>query len=125
MIINELKQFVPHDFKVYIAGPISGIAEGNRPAFMNAETKLHAMESFHTIFNPMTKIQHNQDPEYLEQFSSSDLYRFYLGFELPWIMAEATHIYMLNGWENSTGAKIEHALAVACDCKVMYEDSDV
>lgn len=43
-----------------------------------------------------------------------------LGDDLQWIASEADALVMLPGWENSRGARAEHALAVALDLKIMY-----
>lgn len=41
--------------------------------------------------------------------------------DLSWIAENATHIYMMEGWENSRGARTEHALAVALDLVIYYD----
>ncbi len=81
--------------KIYIAGPMSGLPESNRPAFHAAET--HLTELGHVVLNPATL------PDGLSQ---SD----YMAICIV-MLQRAEGIYMLNGWQQSAGARAEVALA--------------
>tara|TARA_R110000782_G_scaffold261206_1_gene352732 strand:+ start:51 stop:716 length:666 start_codon:yes stop_codon:yes gene_type:complete len=88
----------------YIAGPMTGHAELNRPAF-NAESHRLTLNG-HTVLNPATL------PDGLTQAQYMDICLAMLRC--------ATRIRMLDGWEKSEGARIEHALAVKSLIKVEY-----
>ena len=47
--------------------------------------------------------------------------RHALGRDLEWIAKNATHIYLLDGWEKSSGARAEKALADALGLEVLYQ----
>lgn len=103
--------------KVYIAGPMSGYPDFNFPLFNRVAAKLRA-EGW-TVFNPAEK-----DAEVVSNskaFAEGD----HLGvqeegfnFREAYLwdiekVIESDAIYMLPGWENSPGARGEHAVAVA------------
>lgn len=115
--------------KIYVAGPMSGIPEFNFPAFNAASQKLRA--EGHEVFNPADKD--------IERHGGIDISKGNLtgcqdfaakehGFSLRdaladdtwWICKEADTIAMLPGWENSKGARAEHALAFALGHKILY-----
>lgn len=54
-------------------------------------------------------------------FGNAPSLRDMLGADLNWIAKNASHIYMLKGWEKSRGAIAEHALAVALGLEIIYE----
>tara|TARA_R110000772_G_scaffold109924_1_gene213301 strand:+ start:15311 stop:15982 length:672 start_codon:yes stop_codon:yes gene_type:complete len=88
----------------YIAGPMAGHVALNRPAF-NAESHRLILNG-HTVLNPATL------PDGLTQAQYMDICLAMLRC--------ATRIRMLDGWEKSEGARIEHALAVKSLIKVEY-----
>ena len=89
--------------KIYIAGAISN-NPGYEQQFKAAEEKLKA--EGHTVINPA------KNPGY--DYKSY----IYMGlFELMHCDA----IYMLKGWFNSEGAKLEHCYAVIVGLKTIYE----
>lgn len=115
---------------IYIAGPMSGIPEFNFPAFNNAAYILRRQGW--KVLNPAEK-----DSEVVEGTSSftdgdhikaqEEGFNFreaYL-WDITKVM-ECDAIYMLRGWENSPGARGEHAVAVAMQrhypgYKIIYE----
>jgi hypothetical protein len=117
--------------KIYIAGPMSGYPEFNFPAFFGAQKKLE--EKGWYVFNPANK----PDEEQLKQsgsFVTGDAKAAIAGgFDFreayTWDVTkviEADGIYMLRGWEQSPGARGEHAVAVAMkkhypDYEIIYE----
>lgn len=118
--------------KVYIAGPMSGKPYLNKDSFMAAERFLlkHLDLTKEDIFNPVRLDLELYGSNFIEKCPNGlpeeaasqgfDL-RKSLGHDLKWICEEATHIYMLKGWEFSKGAAVEHALARALNIEIMYE----
>lgn len=117
--------------KCYIAGPMSGYAEFNFPAFFAAQHKLE--KEGYEVFNPAAK-----DSEKAVQtdasFKDGDDQKLMAG---GWNFREtylwdcekviyADAIYMLRGWEKSAGARGEHAVAISIqqrypEYKIIYE----
>lgn len=81
--------------KVYIAGPMTGLPDFNRPAFFAAAEVISAGGDI--PLNPAIL------PSGLEQFE-------YMGICIA-MLQNATHVYVLHGWEHSKGARAELALA--------------
>lgn len=82
---------------VYIAGPMTGRPEFNFPAFHEAAKRLRAQG--HTVVNPAELYKHTDQP-----------WDFYIRGSLK-AMLDCDTIYLLQGWRNSRGAKIEAMLA--------------
>lgn len=111
--------------KIYIAGPMSGIADDNRPAFEAAERKLRELYpqlASDDIFNPIDHEASLMVQQGLVK-DTQQAYRMCLKLDLAWIAEHATHMYLLHGWERSYGARAEHALAQALNINFFYEDS--
>lgn len=105
--------------KVYIAGPMRGIPQFNFPAFLKADRWLRALG--YLTFNPA---QHDLDLHGQEVMKSetgnndeAEQRGFDLGKalrdDLTYIAMEADAVCVLPGWENSSGANAEVALARA------------
>jgi hypothetical protein len=113
--------------KVYVAGPMRGIPEFNFPAFHTATAKLR--EQGHHVFNPAEKDneRHGKDISKGNEAGCEKIaaeqhgfnLREALGHDLQFICAEADAIALLPGWENSKGAKAEHATALALGLEVI------
>lgn len=115
--------------KAYVAGPMTGIPEFNFPAFNAAAAKLRA--EGYEVFNPaerdierhggidISKGNATGSQEHAAKEHGFSL-RDALADDTWWICKEADTIAMLPGWENSKGARAEHALAVALGHKVIY-----
>ncbi len=108
--------------KIYIAGPMSGLPDYNRPAFYEAAEAF--TEGGWTVFNPaendvMLFGSHELCEAAINENRNAAL-RVMLGSDLKWICKKADAIAMLPGWENSKGARTEHALAVALDLQIIY-----
>ena len=84
------------NMKIYISGKISDVAE-----------KLQSLG--HEVTNPLYNGLSETDP--WEDHIAKDIINL-IGCE---------GIYMLQGWEDSQGARIEHAIAKEIGLKVMYE----
>lgn len=96
--------------KIYLSGPMTGYPDYNRPAFLKAEAELQAVLDA-SFINP-ARLDSQAKPEWQwPDFMRNSLKG----------MMDACTIYMLNGWENSKGAKIELALAKELGMPVMYQ----
>jgi hypothetical protein len=83
---------------VYISGRITGLPESEAiENFNKAETAL--LEKGYTVVNPI-KINHDHDKTW-ESYMKEDIKA----------MCSCDCIYMIDGWEQSRGAKIEYQLA--------------
>lgn len=81
---------------VYIAGPMTGLPELNRPAFYSAAAKLNSIEGVYSI-NPAVLPDCMPDAKYLP---------------ICMAMIEAADaVYMLEGYELSIGARAERLYA--------------
>jgi hypothetical protein len=115
----------------YIAGPMSGYAEWNYPAFFAAEDRL--VKNGWTVFNPARKDEETFSDEEAKKNGDTALAIAKGTFDYKsaymWDIEKVVHgngIYMLKGWENSPGARGEHAAAVFCQkqdpsYQIMYE----
>jgi hypothetical protein len=113
--------------KVYIAGPMRGVAHFNFPAFRAAAARLRAQG--HDVFSPAEKDNERHGADICEGNLAGDeekaardhgfSLREALGVDLAWICAEAEAIALLPGWERSKGATAERAAAIALGLVVM------
>lgn len=103
--------------KLYLAGPMTGIADFNYQAFYEAATQLRM--AGHTVFNPADNdISNGFDPRGMsgdpaEAAANGFSLRETLKQDLSWICDRAEGIALLEGWEESKGARAEVALAKA------------
>lgn len=88
--------------KIYIAGAIT-----NNPAYeqMFEEVENHLLEQGHAVLNPV------------KNFGFS--YKDYIDMGLCELM-KCDAIYMINGWETSPGARLEHLYAITTNMKIFY-----
>lgn len=91
--------------KCYIAGPMTGIPEFNRPAFFKAAEDM--AKSGYTVLNPAIL------PDGLEQ-------HHYMDICLAMVRC-CTAIVALHGWEQSDGAKVEVALGRKLGMAIWYQ----
>ena len=112
--------------KIYLAGPMTGIPHFNYPAFNAAAAALRA--AGHTVFNPAEhdiemfgKDISNPSGD-AEQAAAEHGFdrRAALKADLAWICDNAEAIALLPGWENSSGARAEFALASALGLEPMH-----
>lgn len=115
--------------KVYVAGPMRGYPLFNFPAFHAAQEKLE--KNGHVVFNPARRDEEKYGASTSDS-ATGDLaeaeakgfnLREALGADLAWICGEADAIYMLKGWEFSSGAVAEHATAKALGLEIIYQVS--
>lgn len=111
---------------IYLAGPMRGYPSFNFPAFDYAADLLR--KSGHRVFSPAerdrsvmgNKLEDNPTgDEALAVKAVGFSLREALAADTKFICEEATAIALLPGWEQSTGAKAEHALSVALGHTVM------
>lgn len=113
--------------KIYIAGPMRGKKFYNFPAFFRAEG--HLAELGWSVFNPARMDIENGsiDPRNLpddHDWNSVDNINFSLTDAVArdaQAIQDSDAIYMLRGWEYSTGARAEHALAVWLGINIYYQ----
>lgn len=107
---------------VYLAGPMTGIAEFNFPAFDAAAAKLRDLG--YVVFNPADndRDKHGFDPTGMtghEDLTGILDRRKVLADDLAWICAEADVVCVLPQWHWSSGARAEAAAARALDIPVI------
>ena len=108
--------------KYYVAGPMRGYPAFNFPAFAEATSRLRALGSF--VFSPAERdLRVGFDPTDMkgtdEELKAHNFnLREALAADCRFICEEATHIYMLPGWRNSSGARAEWALACALGLQI-------
>ena len=113
---------------IYIAGPMTGLKDFNRPNFDKAAKLLR--RDHWTVFNPVeydieTYGEAMFDNEYGDSEYAAERYGFdrrkVLAKDLEWICLKADAMYMLQGWQNSSGARAEYATAVALGLTIFME----
>lgn len=113
--------------KIYLAGPMRGIAEFNFPAFHAAAGMLRGKG--HVVFNPAerdiiaTGVDISRDnptgDNALAEIKHGFNLREALKDDLEFVCLHADAIVMLPGWERSLGAQAEVATARALGLLVM------
>lgn len=93
--------------RIYIAGPMTGIPDFNRPAFWFVEMMLHTQG--HTVLNPASLPDGLTQPQYMDICLA--------------MLRCAEAIYLLRGWEESAGAVAEKALAEKLQLEIIYQES--
>jgi hypothetical protein len=116
--------------KVYLAGPMRGIADFNFPAFFKAAEVLRAQG--YKVFSPAEKdIEDHGDAVYknnptgdvaLAASRTSFDIRAAIWADLEYIVWEADAIALLPGWEKSKGVMAELATAKFLDLEVIELD---
>ena len=106
--------------KIYCAGPMTGYPDFNFPAFMQAEENFKRLGD--TIFNPARMdieadgidregMSGHEEVPNLKEIARRDVDAIF----------QCDMIYMLRGWENSKGARAEHALANWIGLEIIYQ----
>ena len=100
--------------KVFISGPMSGYEDFNRPAFMNAEKLLKA--GGFDVFNPawINVGWPTEDEGYYTAWQSREL----LSIDIH-ALSYCDAIYHLRGWDESSGARLEHDYAVKANIPML------
>lgn len=124
-------------FGVYIAGPMRGYPAYNFAAFEAAQERVLREWGDVDVFNPawndieravLTGTAKAYGwawvGEYLLNNPSEFSLRDALTDDLTWICQHAGHLVLLQGWENSSGARTEYALAHAIGLRIWLLDSE-
>lgn len=114
--------------KLYIAGPMSGHTHWNFPAFYQAEAELESL-GYETV-NParvdedlgLVKVDRHEGRILGVLLDHSFTWKGAIERDLE-IIDECDGIYLLNGWEDSLGARIERDHAIATDKLVLTDMS--
>lgn len=93
--------------RTYIAGPMTGIDHFNKPAFdaKAAELRANGID----VFNPAEN-----------GLPSTALWAEHMRVDIR-ELTQCTHIYMLEGWLGSRGARLEHHIAHELGLVILYE----
>jgi hypothetical protein len=92
--------------RLYLAGPMRGIAHYNYPEFMRVADEIRAFG--HVVFNPAESAQ-----------PLDAGFRSFIREDLDWITSQAEAVAVLGGWERSSGATLEVMAAQACGIPVL------
>jgi uncharacterized protein DUF4406 len=113
--------------RLYLSGAMSSRPHFNYPAFVEAAKKLRA--AGHQVFSPAEKdLKHfgkhffangNGDERQAAKEFGFDR-RVLLAEDLDYICRRAEGIAMIRGWEGSSGARAEHAAALAVGIEFIY-----
>lgn len=105
--------------KIYIAGPMRGHKGFNFPAFYAAESRLDK-QAIYDVVNPARMDEEGGfDPNKSSEVSNSFL-RTVFKRDIDALL-DCDAIYMLNKWDKSPGARIEHDLASLMQMGIFYE----
>lgn len=118
----ELPFDEPEKRRIYIAGPMSGIPDHNRPAFYSTAEAFEegGWEVFNPADNDVRLFGSHEACDAAIEANRNQALRVMLGSDLEWICSDADAIAMLPGWEKSYGARAEHATAVALGLEIIY-----
>ena len=95
--------------KIYIAGPMTGLPDCNRPAFFKAEKILK--KSGHTVLNPANNPEGLTHDEYMHICRA--------------MIDVSEMVVFLPGWEESKGARIEYSWAIESGKRIEVPDEAV
>ena len=108
---------------VYIAGPMRGYENYNFDAFDNAKEEILDMEGYYTPVSPadMDRLYEGWEryPPKGWEPSAEDSRKFIQRDLLAIDGCDA--IYLLRGWENSAGAKVEKAYAEFLNKRIIFQ----
>lgn len=106
--------------KIYVAGPMRGYALYNFPAFDRASLKLR--KRGHAVVNPAELDRVEGVHEYTDPLPLNFL-RAAMSRDLQ-AVCTCDAIYLLKGWEKSSGVAVELALAKLLNLKVIRSAHD-
>lgn len=95
---------------VYVSGPMTGYPEHNYPAFHRASKLLR--ELGYEVVNPAENFEGRLDLEP----------EVYLRKDFTQMATQCNALYLLEGWQNSTGARAEYAVARALGFNILNAD---
>ena len=92
---------------IYIAGPMTGLDQFNKPAFDAAANKL---AGDYAVINPATNYGGYQGMSHAQ----------YMRYSIHQLLI-VDSIYMLKGWMQSSGARVEYEVALSLGLEVHFE----
>lgn len=92
--------------RVYVAGPMTGLPDYNRPAFNHAAAQLR--EAGYQVFNPAGNGVATDAP-----------WHHHMRRDISELV-KCGRVALLPGWEDSVGATLEHHIAHRLSMQVMY-----
>ena len=98
--------------KAYISGKITGLPPSDVKAKFDAADRLLTSMEFEVV-NPYKIAMENEREYTWNQYMVNDIA----------LLLECDAILMLDNWEDSNGAKIEHFIAKTVDIAIMYENA--
>jgi len=104
--------------RIYISGPMKGIEGLNREAFESARLRLLRSEKEWSVFVTVPHFIAN-DECWDESTPLNEI-----ASVLVSNLVGCDAIYMLRGWEQSKGARAEHAVAVWIGLEIMYQGGE-
>lgn len=112
---------------LYVIGPVTGIADDNRPAFEAARKRLHDA-GYMPVGIPHDSIEPGTPWEQAMRMSLCNMLMYMDRFDekaddLVFDSFEFDGVAMLDGWEKSDGATMEHMIAesVGMPCRTVDE----
>ncbi len=93
---------------IYIAGPMTGLPDYNRPAFYEAAKSWE--EQGYAVLNPAVPDKSLDDSDWVG----------YMRRSLQNLLV-CDKVVFLPGWELSRGARLEHQIAQALEMEIYYE----
>lgn len=106
---------------IYIAGPMRGYENYNFPAFYEADDRL--TELGWIVGNPARMDDETGGADQYTVMPGTQGVRLAMQRDLVWIAKHADAIYMLRGWENSSGANAEWTLAKMLGLEIYYQET--
>lgn len=110
--------------RVYVAGPMRGLPEFNFPAFDWAATILRSHG--HDVVNPAEHDRENGfNPAGMTGNEDLTEHGFDLRAALAWDLDQITRcdaVFFLDGWQQSSGARAEYALAQALGLQIASDE---
>jgi len=97
--------------KTYVAGPMSGLPDFNFPAFHAEAARLRACGD--TVLNPAE----NAEPP-------CKSWEGYMRMAIAQVV-QCDAVFMLSGWEDSRGARLEHRIAKELGLTIAYQRAPV
>lgn len=99
---------------VYVAGPMSGYEDFNHPAFHAKAAELRAAGE--DVINPA---------EFDAEIGPDHSWDTYLRRDLVLLAEHCDQIVLLDGWDKSHGARLEHHVGAALGMTITYPDGVV
>lgn len=108
LLAKSQKQKIPEAVNIYyLSGPMTGLPDYNRPAFNKAAEFLR--NQGYAVWNPA------------EEFDANYIYprKIYMRRDIEALL-KCDSLVLLNGWENSAGARLELAIAQELEMNIFF-----